>query len=242
MATYSELKEEILLSLDLPSAMVGDVSDLVSLKMYRVVESLCAELSPLQLIKRTGSVTIDSSTTSIPLGATGFDILDEYAKVIVFQIDKNTTDDHPPETYEYLPYQSWLMQNTARAGNLRTAITFTINPDFEVEIRDYPSGDDEWSCWLYYLARPTAITSNGIPEIPILHHGIIVTGTVLEFPQYFQGDRQALLAMQMAKYEQQRRQLLRDRDISQSQLLMRLSPSIASTTRDGIWPLSRVLP
>jgi hypothetical protein len=242
MATYSELREEILYTLDVPPAMTGDVRSLVDIKMAGLVERLVSEIMPLQLITRAGPVVLTSATTSVPMGAAGFDCLTTYAQVITFTIDKDTTDETPPEVYEYVPYQTWLTQNSVRAGDNRGGAQFTINPSLEVEIKNWPDGSDTWSSYLWYLSRPAAVSDLLEPELPPLKQRIVVPGVAVQFPHLFQGDRQTLLFQQQKQFDDLYRELLRNRDIALRQLALRLSPTNAVPSRSFFWPTSRVSP
>lgn len=242
LATYAELRQEILLTLDVPPDMdEGDVRDLVEIKLKRKLDELVAKVLPTSLLVESAPVTVTSATTSIALGVGGFEVTN-FARAFGVRVDMNTSDTEEAGFSKYVPYEAWLALNSLDAGNLRPAGSFTIKPDDSVVLRSWPSSGS-WTVTLLYFKQTAAITDGGSPELPVYHHGILASAVVLEFPHMFQGDRAALLAIQKGNYEEQLRNLLADRDIAHSSIQLRLSAKLAPRAMGvSMWPTQRVSP
>lgn len=239
MATYKNLRDEIMLTLDIPTDMSGRMRDLIDLKMMRVLERILDKYKPNEMITKTSAVTVTKTTTEISI-ATDFGV-SSYARILGVAVDKDTTDTLEEEWWEPIEYVSWVKLNNALGGNIRKNRTFTVDPSENVILRRWPSTTaNDWDVFLWYYRVPDAITDSGEPPLPKLLHGIISVQTLLSFPQYFQGEKKSLfleLKDESRDYEQR---LLKSRLFD---LTLRPSALLAKpSTSTSLWPEHRIDP
>lgn len=237
MATYAELREEVLRTLEVPVAMTGSLRSLVDIRLYRAVEHLVSLVKPVELLTQSSGVTIDSTTTSITL--TDFGITD-LAIPVMLTIDTDTTDEHDPEVYEFVSYQAWIRNVSASSGSSRKCYTFTLDPSNSVIIESWPDGTAQWTAYLWYYKQPDAISDSGEPPFPVLNHGIVATKTILAFPHRFLGERKALYQFLQQEYQAQLSALLKSRQANFANLKFRASEKLTRGHTWGIWPKSRL--
>lgn len=240
MSTYSELRQEILLTLRLPPSMVGDARSLVDLKMARVVETLCADYRPDKLLRSTSAFLVTSATTSIDLSSDlSVDLTSsgDYATPFTVTIDRDRSGSRKPEYMRYVDYKAWIHGVTTSFGNERERGTFTITPSQEIVLNRWPtSSSEQWDLYFWYFAKPAAVADAGVPEIPSYYHNAIISGVVREFPQYFIGDREMLFAKFEKDYERARSKLLRSRLSSKGSLRFRAQLVPTGRMGSSLWP------
>ena len=234
MATWQSIREETLLLLDLPVDLTeGDVVDLINIKLKREIDALVTELWPDELLRKTSSFTITPSTTEILLsdfGLTSANILAPWSFSVDFQ-DGVSADE---KMMEHIDYLAWIQGNNIRSGNTRSLFSWTYSPDQKIYLASWPSGTQEWLGYLYYYARPAALTDLGEPEIPYQHHSYFAPKVALEFPQFFQGERQLLLPALAAQVAEKRKRLFNNRSIARKNYQLKIRSR--RSARSVIWP------
>jgi hypothetical protein len=192
MSTYGELTTEVLGVLDQPLTTTGDVLTNVQAALKRLTDRLVVDLRPDTMLETSITVTVTDSTTSIPLDPTGFTITNID---IPFTLLVNTTPSTSTEfpAWRFKAYRSWLRaENTLRGSGLE-ANTWTQAPDGSILLYPWPESGATYEAKLTYYKKTAAFNSSNSPELPEMHQGTLVYGAALQFPQFFQGDRQFLL-------------------------------------------------
>jgi hypothetical protein len=207
--TYEEIFHDILRTLDYPvEETAGDIPLLVLSKMRDISREIIADYKDKSLLKKSAVFTIDSSTTTVPVGASGFEVTD-----MVFPwgitIDSDDLNDETSDKFlGYMSYEAWTNLNSFKTGNNRPSMCFTINLDDEVEFSTKPSGDQEWEARLWYYRELGEIVLSETPALPQYYHSLITLGVVLEFPQLFKsGERLVLYRRLEDRFDNLRRKL-----------------------------------
>lgn len=202
MSTYGELASEVLGMLDQPLDTTGDVLTQVQNKLFRVTQSLLAQLRPPVMLVEASCLAISSANTYINLGATspGFSVTN-LAKLFILSVDEKQTSTRNDYAWTEKEFTTWKRIKNSVDGDNRTGNLWTYDPaNSKFYLSRWPSGTSTWDVYLSYYKTPAAYSDSGTPEIPAEHHSIIVYGTALEFLQYFQGDRGSLLGVISRKY------------------------------------------
>lgn len=231
---YEEIRDEILLTLRVPTAMVGDTRTLVQTKMKRVVEYLVRLYKPAELLQTAGPFEVTNATTSVSI-ASDLNVNTDTALgwVHAVAIDYDQTSNGTPKTLERLDYAAWINLDSACAGNQRAEYSFTIDNSYNILLRRWPQSSQNWDMYFYYFNQVAAITDSGEPPLPVYHHPTIVAGVVVEFPHFFQGKRESILSYYNRMYELKQKALLRSRLNGPGGLKFRASKSIKTNKRDS---------
>jgi hypothetical protein len=218
MSTYAQIRQNVLLMLDVMPSMTGDIKDMVDLTMRNVVLEIVTELWPDELLTTSSTLRITSATTTpIPIGATGFAITD-FLKLSCLLVNEDPTNTGSEAVrYKYYSPEAWYRLMDRYAGNSRNTKSFTMH-DSKIELKDYPTGSTVFDLVLKYYKAPAAVADAGIPEIPVQHHSLIEYSTVMKFPHLFSGDRQALFMQYATEYKNARKRMLQDLDSTVSDL------------------------
>jgi len=231
---YSEIRDEILLTLRVPTSMTGDTRALVETKMKSVVDFLVRRFKPTELLVTAPSFTVTSATTSVSI-ATDFsvDVETDLGWVHAVALDYDQSGDNTPKTLERIEYPAWINLNSAYAGNQRAEYTYTIDDGYNIILRRWPQTTQDWDMYLYYFGQVPAITDNGEPPLPVYHHTTIVAGVIQEFPHFFQGKREDVFNLYRAMYQEKTDALLRTRLPGPGGLRFRPAKSIKTNKRDS---------
>jgi hypothetical protein len=210
MTTYGEIRTDILRTLDYPPEEVsGDIPLLVLSKMRDVSREVLSQYKGKELLKRSDVFVVDDTTTTVPVGAGGFEVTDMVFPYGI-SIDDGTTieDDYAERFLGYISFEAWTGLNTYRLGNQRPERCFTINLDDRIVFSLKPTSGETWDTRLWYYKEVGAIDLGAAPELPQYFHSIITLGVVLEFPQLFKGGERLLLYRRLEqRYNELRREL-----------------------------------
>lgn len=235
MATYATLREHILLALDIdPATTNDDTVDLVNHRMKQVVDRLVTALNPTELlVEKMKNVT--SATTSIPLNTSGF-LCTDLAEVFAITVDDKTTATRNDVVWTPTSREQWIMSRSLGYGDERLKGTWTQDGFDNFYLSEWPQGSSTWDVYLHYYKQTAAVTDLGEPELPVRYHqDLVVGGTVLGFPQRFQGDRQATLLMFQKEYQDALDSLLKGRKALSQDLQLKTRNQF--TTRGIVnWP------
>lgn len=239
---YGDIKDTILLTLDLPTGMVGDISDLIDFKIQEIANEIIGDLKPKELLVKVGPVAITNGDDEIPVGVGGFAVTDMVAPyAITLGIYTDYADNRDEKFLGYLSYESWIQLNSYKLGNDRPTNSFTIDLDNNIILGEYPSGTDSWDVYFWYYREITAYSSSAIPEIPIYYRGVITTGVVLEFPQFFKTPERLAMYSQLKARNQDLKDKLRTFK-SRDKKFMRIKSRTGRGSSNSIWPRSPLSP
>ena len=200
--TYTEIKNAVLVLLDIDLASSGDIADQVEVHMKRIVNEIAVKCHPIELLTSATDSAVVSTYTSIPLFATspGLGITQTtYMKPAMLFVDEDLTDTEDPPYWDFVSFLSWLRQRRPTIDN-RPERSWTINDQDKILLRNWPGAGATWGATLYYYTQPAAIVLANSPEFALEHHFAIVLGTAVAFPNLFEGDRQSLLINYKAEY------------------------------------------
>ena len=237
--TYQEIKDAILVLLDVDLLSTGDIATQVEVHMKMVMDEIATQCKPIELLdKATDSAVVDGYT-SIPLfsSSPGFGITaSEYMKPLILFVDNDSTDDIDAPHWDFKPFTSWLRRRRT-SGDSRPSHSWTINESDEVILRNWPGDNTTWEATLYYYKNPAAIVLSNSPELSAEHHKIIIHGTVIAFPSLFAEEAQRTLIMHQSKYAMGLRDIKNSGQTALQDLQFNLAmPSPTSTTPRGrIW-------
>lgn len=200
---YGDIKNTILLTLDLPLGMTGDVSDLIDYKIQEITNEIVGDLKPKEILAKAGPVAVTNSDDEIPLNVGGFGVTD---LVTPYGVTMGTYTDYADTRDEmfmpFISYEAWVQLNSFKLGGDRPRNCFTIDLDDNIIIGSYPEGSESWDIYLWYYKEIATYDSGTTPEIPIYYRSVITTGVILEFPQYFKTpERLALYSQIRNRYE-----------------------------------------
>lgn len=200
---YGDIKNTILLNLDLPLGMTGDVSDHIDYKIQEITNELVGDLKPKEILAKAGPVSVTNGDDEIPLNVGGFavtDLVTPYGLTLGTYTDYADTRDE--QFLPYISYEAWIQLNSYKLGNERPKNGFTIDLDDNIIIGSFPEGTSTWDVYLWYYKEIGTYGALATPEIPIYYRGVITTGVTLEFPQYFKtAERLALYSQIKSRYE-----------------------------------------
>lgn len=217
---WAEIRQQVFILLDQPSNTTGDLKIAVDFAMKQVLDELVVESRPDSLLVTEGPINWTATDVNIPIGAGGFEV-DDLEKIYSVSVDEDATDDEDEaEEWDYCSWKAWISANNAHDGNTRSERSWTVDPSNAIRLGSNPSDGDTWHAYLHYFRETAAIDNSGVPELPPSQHQAIVLGTVLRFPNYFQGDRQSLLVTVSRAYADARTQRLRDRSTAKKSLKM----------------------
>ena len=204
--TYQEIKDAILVLLDIDLSSTGDIATQVEVHMKRIMDEIAAECKPRELLAQATDAAVVSTYTSIPLFSStpGFGITQStYMKPAFLFVDDDTSDTEEPPLWEFVPFPVWLRLRRPESDR-RGYYSWTIDEQNEVILKTWPGTGETWSAQLYYYKQPAAIVLTNSPEIANEHHFAIVLGTTVCFPNMFQTDeRKALLIKYQRDYEEE---------------------------------------
>lgn len=200
---YGDIKNTILLTLDLPLGMTGDVSDLIDYKIQEITNEIVGDLKPKEILVKAGPVVVTNSDDEIPLNVGGFGVTD---LVLPYGVTLGTYADYADTRDElfvpFMSYEAWVQLNSFKLGSDRPRNCFTIDLDDNIIIASYPEGSESWDVYLWYYKTIATYDAATDPEIPIYYRSVISTGVILEFPQYFKSpERLALYSQIRNRYE-----------------------------------------
>lgn len=200
---YGQIKDTILLTLDLPTGMVGDISDLIDLKIQEIANEIIGDYKPKELLIKAGPVAVTNGDDEIPIGIGGFAVTD---MVVPYGITIGNYTDYADNRDEkfipYLSYEAWMQMNSYKLGNERPFNCFTIDLSDNIILQSYPEGSESWDIYFWYYKTIAAYGSSVEPELPEYYHAILTTGVVLEFPQFFKTpERLALYRRLETRYD-----------------------------------------
>lgn len=240
--TWAEVRREILILLDDDGDASPDDHDIafaVDRRMARQRSRLFNRRKPLALFRESDEVSIVSTTTQINLTTTVGDnpglgiTASTFWKPFTFVVQEPEEDE--ASDYEFVDYRSWIRQLSAQIGNQRRVSTFTITPDNEILLVDYPESGITWTGKLWYYERPAEIVDGGTPEIDEEHIDAIILPVVVSFPNLFQGEeRLALLAGYKAEAKEAEKLYFQDTGIAKKNYRMRPAQS-RKRRRFGMW-------
>ena len=201
--TYGDIKNTIMLALDLPTGMTGDISDSVDYKIQEIANEMIGDLKPKELLVKVGPVTITNGDDEIPVGAGGFNVTD---MVIPYGVTVGDYADYAANRDEkflgYLSYEAWVQLNSYKLGDTRPANSFTIDLNNNIILGVYPEGTTQWDVYFWYYKKINTYSPLNEPEIPIYYRGVISTGVILEFPQFFKTEERLTMYGQIkARHE-----------------------------------------
>jgi hypothetical protein len=236
---YGDIKNTILLTLDLPLGMTGDVSDLIDYKIQEISNEIIGDLKPKEILVKAGPVAVTNSDDEIPLNVGGFAVTDmvaPYGVTVGTYSGYATTRD---EVFmPYISYEAWVQLNSYKLGQDRPKNCFTIDLDSNIIIGSFPEGANSWDVYLWYYKEISAYSSSATPEIPIYYRSVITTGVILEFPQYFKtAERLAMYSQIRSRYDGLKLKLhtLKGHGKGFQGIKSRTSMSIS---KNSIWPRS----
>lgn len=239
MSTYAELATEVLGMLDQPLTTTGDVLTQVQTKLHRINRNIIAELRPDSMLIEVSVAGVTSSATYLNLGATspGFSVTD-LAQFFQLSVDDNTSSDRNDFAWEFREWTTWLRYRSALDGNRRqdnlNIWTYdSVNSKFY--LGQWPQSTDTWDVYLNYYKNVAVYADGTTPEVPEDHHGVIVYGTALEFPQYFQGDRNSLIPLLSRKYADAYNALFRDTMIVGKTMVQGAAPALKRSRGRFVW-------
>lgn len=240
---YGDIKNSILLELDLPTGMTGDVSDLIDTKIKLLANEIIGELRPKEVLAKAGPIVITAGDDDIPLGVGGFNVTDlviPYGVSVGTYTGYATTRDD--KFIPFLSYEAWVELNSYKLGNARPRNCFTIDLDNNIIMGEFPEGSDSWDVYLWYYKEIAPYASGTTPEIPVYYHSVLVLGVVLEFPQYFKtSERLALYAQLKSRYLAAREKLFSMRTHKRKHMSMGGRTSLGGSYR-SIWGRSLLSP
>lgn len=232
--TYSDIRDEILLTLRVPTDMVGDTRSLVDLKMKRVVDFLVRKYKPAELLKTAGPFAVTSATTSVSISTDlSVDTDTDLGWIHAVALDKDQSGDGTPKAQRKVDYAGWIQLDSECAGNQRPEDSYTVDDSYNIILRRWPQTSQNWDLYLYYFEQTAAISDSGEPPLPPYHHDAVVAGVVVEFPHFFQGNRESVLRYYNSMYEKKQSLLLRSRMNDPSALTFRGAKSIRTSKRNS---------
>lgn len=236
MATYSELRQDILITLDQDPNAPGDIYDLVNIKMKSVLYEIISRVWPQELLTLSSNVTVTSADTELSI-ASDFLITDMLKPFALVVNDDPTNTDSSALTWKYINPELWVRAFNRLVGNVHNQKSYTILGD-KVVLNPWPQDTATYEAGLWYYKDIAAITDNGIPEFPKQHHSVLINGVCKQFPQLFSGDRLGLFATLMQQYDDGIKALANDMDASSTDYAITLSPTMrvgANTIRSFNW-------
>lgn len=233
---YGDIKDTVLLTLDLPTDMVGDISDLVDLKIKEITNEIAGNFKDKSLLTKVGPVAITGGDDEIPVGVGGFGVTDLVEPYLVtLGISSSYVADRDEQILGYMSYEAWVQLNSFKLGNLRPQNAFTIDLNGNIILGAYPESES-WDVYFWYYREISAYTPTGIPEIPIYYRAVITTGVVLEFPQFFKSpERLALYSQLQARHKNLRDQLRAMKGTGKKFMTIKGRTGMGGTGR-SIWP------
>lgn len=192
MSTWAELRQEILIMLDLNSSLTsGDLHDLIDIKVKRVRDKYYALRPPRSLLVSSSTVTATSDLVAIK--TTGSAVGTTYPSFALSNLRKHWTVTVEDEDWDFIPWESWIRAKNARSGNQRPHRSWTIDYQDYIYLADIPTGTETWDVVLHYLKTPTAIADDGEIEIGSEHEELLATAVAVQFPNQFIGEERLLI-------------------------------------------------
>lgn len=217
--TYEEIRAQVLRSLDLDPDITGDMVDQVNDAIATILDEIVYDMCPLQLLRTAGPFNIDDTTTEIDL-ATDF-LVTDLGEIESLSVDYKVSADAYLEEWTELSYTTYLRMRNPVSGDCRLNGRWTFTPDDTFILTNWPATSEDWDVYLNYYAVPAAITDNGEPEIPKLHHRALVLGALTMFPHLFSGDRLPLFAQFKQQWAEAKGRLLSARRATKSARALR---------------------
>lgn len=228
--TYADLREQILLALDIsPDTTNDDTVDLVNLRMKQVVTKVVTDTGCVDLLTEKMK-NVNSSTTSIPLNASGF-LCTDLAEVFAVSVDDKTTATRNDLVWTPCSRELWILSQSVTYGVERPALSWTQDGNGDFYLSEWPQGSATWDVYLHYYRQIAAITDLGEPEIPNNYQqAIVVGGVVMGFPHRFVGDRQMTLAVYQQEYTEALNALLKSRKVRSQDIQVKTRNTVNSTS------------
>lgn len=229
---YLALRKQVLRFLDQDGDVTGELVDAINDALQTVINELAFDCRPIELFEKVGPVNIDHTTTAIPLGVGGFNVSD-IGDIKGIQVDAKTTSEVDDQDWDEMSYESYVSQNNVYEGDNRPFYRWVLTPAQEIVLTNWPEDPATWDVYLHYYKLPAAVTDNGVPELPELHHRTLALGAVTYFPQYFAGDRNELFLKFEKEYKAGKERLLLSRRAAKAARFMRKRKAVRSL--DPIW-------
>lgn len=228
--TYAELREFILLALELDPATTNDHTvDLVNYHIRRVLQELLVDVRPLATFVEAGPVAVTSATTSIALGSGGFGVSNLGAiSGLAVDIGDGIKDGG------WTPV-SWQLWNGVDESQLIRRWSFDAETNFYLS--NWPESGETWNVYLRYHRLPVAMADGAEPEIPVEHQmGTLVPGVIISFPHRFVGAREVLLATYAKQFAEGKKRLLYARKVMSHRSSFRPSPYGLVSSSESVFP------
>lgn len=208
--TYAELKRAALVLLDIHPNSSGDLALQVEYQLSRIMDELAVAVLPKELLTLSDSFNITSATTSVDLAADmGITNMLQPFRLVV---DEDITDTLPGTPWKFRSFEAWITTTD------RAVREWTIDYRDKILLSQWPAAGQTWSVSLYFYKQPAAYAAGGTPELPPGHHHALVLGSVISFPNLFQGERESLLVKHQSDYNKAKEALLRHRGLARSDL------------------------
>jgi hypothetical protein len=236
---YGQIKDTILLTLDLPLGMTGDISDLVDLKIQEIANEIIGDYKPKELLVKVGPVAITNGDDEIPVGVGGFGVTDMVIPYGITLGDYTDYADNRDEKFlPYISYEAWIQLNSYKLGNERPSNSFTIDLDGNIILQSYPDGTASWDIYFWYYREITAYSALVEPELPEYYRAVISTGVILEFPQFFKTqERLALYQRLVTRHDNLMKKLHSLKGFGKKFMNMK-SRTTRGGSRSNLWPRS----
>lgn len=200
MATWAELRTQVFLNLDLPVNTTGDIKTGVETALQATLEEMVSDFNPRELLVKTAPVSLTSATTSVPLGAGGFEVTD-LAEIYGIAVDPNPADSEVEEEFwEEVSYLTYKRQLSALRGDTRGGYQWTFDNNDNFRFTTLPTVSDTWDAYLFYYKTIAAFSDDETPEIASPHHRTIALGATTYYPQMFSGAREGLFQKFQREY------------------------------------------
>lgn len=236
MSTYGELATEVLGMLDQPLDTTGDVLTQVQNKLHRVNQSLLVQLRPPSMLTEASCLNVTSSATYINLGVTspGFSVTN-LAKLFSLSVDDGTSSTRNDYEWVQKEWTTWKRIKNVMDGDQRSGELWTYDPvNSKFYLSRFPTGSETWDLYLHYYKTVAVYADATVPEIPEEHHSVLVYGTALEFPHFFDGDRSALVGVISRKYADAYQALFSDQMIANKTMVQSAAIGV-KRSRQVLW-------
>lgn len=233
MATYAELRQQILITLDKSTATpaTDDIYMLVDACMKTVLDELVVIVRPVEMIGVSAAYTVTSSHTVIT--TTGNFAISDMAEPIFITVDENPAAARRDIAWEPMSYIEWLQ---VRYDGDTTRSRWILDPDSNFILSRWPSTGTTWEAYLYYFKKAVTISDLLEPPIPVEHHRTtFVSGVCQQLPHLFKGEKVPQIAFHTAQYREGKDRLLRKRKPIEHILQMK-GLNRASSRNDMLWP------
>jgi hypothetical protein len=238
MSTWQEIREEILVMLDVKKEATtsSDIRSLVDVKLKRVRDRLYNLKFPRSLLVSSSDVTVDSTTLAIKLtgspsaGYPSFQ-LSNFLKLFGLTIRVSTETEG--EDLEFVEWPTWIRSKSTVGGDQRPDRSFTLDYQDYFYLWDVPSSGESWLARLHYYKTPATITDGGTPEIGSPHEELLAVAVAVQFPNLFKSqERLAIYADLRRHYGDLLKDYLRDKTSAKRQSRMR--PFIKKKTEQSV--------